>query len=587
MDITKEIIEDEVVEWVNTFFDDSFSFRKYQKETCVDIIYSFLTGEKNYILEAPTGSGKSIMAMIIGGVLTSYHKKRGYVLISDLSLIEQYERDVRRFSLDSFGVIKGQENYNCPMEGTSFKNAPCQVRGDKNYFGLYTQAKKCPSGSECAYLIARFHALETNLTICTYHLWLTYQNMEMNKTFGDEAPFGKRDFIICDEAHKLVDIIQSMYSIRISNVERNMVTSITSVRKEEFSPRDKKIQNTFDNILNNSDNIEILFHEVTKLRDLLDEHCDGGRLTMQKSDDYDLPHYKCVKLSHAVNALDEYLQSINMFIASVSGKLDQIVVTKTNYPEEIMTLNCLDEKFLMEKLFYPHYTNALFMSATIGDLGVFAMNAHMNSYKSLRLDSTFDFTKSPIFYCPTYKMNYDNKETSIPHIIEMIKKIVYMFPDRRGCILTSSYDMMRKIYNSVDNDIKERMQTYDNSKNKREILGKFRYYDNAILIGPSLFDGLSFDDDLCRFLIIAKVPYPDLSSNFIKKKMQTNFLWYSGQASLSIIQGVGRGVRSENDWCYSFILDGCIEKLLEINSKMYGKQILSRFIKIDENLKVI
>ena len=542
---------------------------------------------KNYILEAPTGSGKSIMAMIIGGVLTKYYDKRGYVLISDLSLIEQYERDVNKFSLDSFGVIKGQENYNCPINGLSFKMADCQVRGDKDYFGLYTQEKKCEVGNECPYLIARFHALETNLTICTYHLWLTYQNMATTKMGTEDAPFGRRDFVICDEAHKLVDIIQSMYSIHISNKERNMITTITSARPTDFSDRDKKIQKTFDNILKSSDNLENLFLEVKKLKDLLDDHCDGGRLTMKNGDKYGLSRHKCVKLSHAVTWLDEYVKSLDMFILAVSGRMDQIVVTKEYYPEESMTLNCLDEKYLMNKLFYPHYDNALFMSATIGDPEVFASNAHMESYKAVRLDSTFDFTKSPIFYCPTYKMTYNNKEANLPHIIGMIKRISNMFPYKRGCILTSSYDMMREIYDSMEPEIQNRMLTYGNSKDKREVIGKYRYLENSILIGPSLFDGLSFDDDLCRFLIIAKVPYPDMHNNFIKQKSKNNYMWYSGQASLSIIQGVGRGVRSENDWCYSFILDGSIGDLLRTNSKMYGNQILSRFIKIDENLKVI
>lgn len=587
MAVTKEQIEKEVVEWADRYLGASFSFRKYQKETCTDIIYSFLTGTKNYILEAPTGSGKSIMAMIIGGVLVEYHDKRGYVLISDLSLIEQYERDVNKFSLDSFGVIKGQENYTCPINGLTFKQADCQVRGDRDYFGLFTKENKCQVGNECPYLIARFHALETDLTICTYHLWLTYQNMPKTKMSGSDAPFGKRDFVICDEAHKLVDIVQTMYSIHISNKERNMITTITSARPNDFSERDKKIQKLFDNILRNSNNLDILFDNVKRLKDLLDDHCDGGRFTMQNGDKYGLSRHKCVKLSHAVAWLDEYVKSLDTFIMAVSGRMDQIVVTKTNYPEESMTLNCLDEKYLMTRMFYPHYENALFMSATIGDPEVFASNAHMKSYKAVRLDSTFDFTRSPIFYCPTYKMTYDHKMASTPHIIEMIKKIVSVFPNQRGCILTSSYDMMRTIYDSMDDDIKNRMLTYDNSKDKREVIGKYRYLENSILVGPSLFDGLSFDDDLCRFLIIVKVPYPDLKNNFVRRKSDGNFKWYSGQASLSIIQGVGRGVRNENDWCYSFILDGSIDGLLRTNSSMYGKQILNRFIKIDENLKVI
>ena len=107
-------IEKQVTEWSMKTFGNSFVFRKYQKEACVEIIRDFLSGTKNYILEAPTGSGKSIIAMIIGGVLSTYYDKTGYVLISDLSLIQQYERDIDKY-LSSWGCIKGQDNYNCPV----------------------------------------------------------------------------------------------------------------------------------------------------------------------------------------------------------------------------------------------------------------------------------------------------------------------------------------------------------------------------------------------------------------------------------------------------------------------------------------
>jgi Rad3-related DNA helicase len=127
---------------------------------------------------------------------------------------------------------------------------------------------------------------------------------------------------------------------------------------------------------------------------------------------------------------------------------------------------------------------------------------------------------------------------------------------------------------------------YRDSKDKREVLDRYRYEEGSVIIGPSLFDGLSFDDDLCRFLIIAKVPYPDMKNNFIKKKMEKDYDWYAGQASLSIIQGVGRGVRSESDWCYSFILDGSFSMLARNYGGMYSPQFRSRVIMIDENLQI-
>ena len=77
-----------------------------------------------------------------------------------------------------------------------------------------------------------------------------------------------------------------------------------------------------------------------------------------------------------------------------------------------------------------------------------------------------------------------------------------------------------------------------------------------------------------------------MSNEFIKEKLNSNYMWYSSQASLSIIQGVGRGVRNEHDWCYSYILDGGFGKLYKTTRSMYGNHISSRMITIDENFNI-
>lgn len=577
----KNKIENEVLNWSLNTFGKNFVFRKFQKETCIDVIYSFLTGTKNYILEAPTGSGKSITAMIIGGVLSTYYGKRGYVLISDLSLIQQYENDINKYLYGSWGVIKGQDNYRCNSNGLSFKLGDCQMHNKKNYDEIPNEYE---CGASCEYLCARKKAQVTKMTVCTYNFWFTYQNM-INT--GLNLGFGERDFIICDEGHKLVDIIQSIYSIRLSNIERNNIDTIKGMMSDKTFSMGDTIQAYMTEMMLQKDNPEELVSVLKKLRPILDEYYVASRNNLANIRN----RVHGGKMRAYMNAsmwLRDYGETIEMFVSSVSDKLDKLVVTYTNNgKEETMLLNSLDEKYLMNKYFYPHFKNCLYMSATIGDPVLYANNCHMDGYKYSIVDSTFDFSKSPIFYCPDYKMSYSTREYSFPHIINMCNTIINMFSGSRGCILTSSYDMSKKIYDGLDKNAQKRVLLYNDSKDKREVLNEYKYNTNSILIGPSLFDGLSFNDDLCRFLIIAKVPYPDLKSEFIKKKASINYNWYAGQASLSVIQGVGRGVRSETDWCYSFILDGCFENLYKQTYRMYGTHISSRMIKINEKLEVL
>ena len=84
----------QVDDWAKSAFGDSFKFRENQKETVISIITSWQEGVEDEIIEAPTGSGKSIIAMCVAGVLSKYYNKKGYILISDLSLLKQYENDI-------------------------------------------------------------------------------------------------------------------------------------------------------------------------------------------------------------------------------------------------------------------------------------------------------------------------------------------------------------------------------------------------------------------------------------------------------------------------------------------------------------
>ena len=78
-------------------FGPTFKFRPNQKEAVATTIDNWLNGVDNVIISAPTGSGKSITALTIAGVLTKFYNMNGYILASDLNLIDQYSRDVEKY----------------------------------------------------------------------------------------------------------------------------------------------------------------------------------------------------------------------------------------------------------------------------------------------------------------------------------------------------------------------------------------------------------------------------------------------------------------------------------------------------------
>jgi Rad3-related DNA helicase len=56
----------------------------------------------------------------------------------------------------------------------------------------------------------------------------------------------------------------------------------------------------------------------------------------------------------------------------------------------------------------------------------------------------------------------------------------------------------------------------------------------TVLISPSLYIGLDLKNDLSRFQIITKVPYPDLGDRWINEKRKINGQWYIWQTALRL-----------------------------------------------------
>ena len=155
-----------------------------------------------------------------------------------------------------------------------------------------------------------------------------------------------------------------------------------------------------------------------------------------------------------------------------------------------------------------------------------------------------------------------------------------MYPNVHGMINTGSYVNSRTIIHNAPKHIKNRLCGYDSAKNKEEQINRFKSSGNKILIGPTLVEGGDLPGDLCRFIIIAKLPYPTLTSPMTKAKMNLFPLWYSSTTSNVMIQNIGRGVRFDGDWCFTFILDGCFDGLYNQTSSQYAPEIQQRFVRI-------
>lgn len=624
-----DVIKTNILNWVTDNLGIDFKFRKYQLESIMFIIKSIINDNRETsIIEAPTGSGKSLISIICAGVLSKYYKKESYILCSDLFLWQQYADVINKYNLKTFGYLKGSlGNYTCFINKQDLQNGRCKL--EKISYQQLKDKKWCERNfyncvNTCVYMQQRFRAERSPVTLMTYQLWLYHMNLvNMQK---DKITFNTRPVIFCDECHNIPNIVQQYCSPIINNTKdiskiEDILTyaSDNNLFFEKKLPDKYKLKDYLDNennknilhyynnivdnskikrhikkiykdIIINKDNSEKVFELLESYKDILKIIASIIEVIeddMKSNNVYNIknPSKEFISLNNKISWFNTYYTSLINFITAINTAGVEFFIVETNYDEEkketTINLNCVKEDYLCFTYLLTHAKHKVLLSATVGMHSAYDDNIGIQyttdktSYMS-KIPSTFNFDNSPIYYIPTYKMNYQNKLQDFPKIQQLCFKILNSTLDKRGIIHTGSYENAKLFYSNAPNDIKKRLFIYGNSKQKDEIMDEFKYSKNGVLVGPTLTEGIDLPNDYCRFIILMKVPYPNITSNIVKKKIELFENWYNSTTSNIIIQSIGRGIRNENDYCTTYILDGCFGSLYQKTLEQYPDYIKNR-----------
>lgn len=85
---------------------------------------------------------------------------------------------------------------------------------------------------------------------------------------------------------------------------------------------------------------------------------------------------------------------------------------------------------------------------------------------------------------------------------------------------------------------------------------------------------MDLKDDLSRFQVLVKVPYPDLSDTGVRIKLERDTMWYDWQTALRPVQMYGRSVRSETDHAATYVLDFNFTLFLDKHRELFPDYFL-------------
>lgn len=471
--------------------------------------------DKKYkILEMPVGGGKSFIAITYARYLAERDKKSSYILTPQKILQKQYAADFDKYQAKA---LYGKGTYACKA-----KNTTCDV-------GSVVAKPRCEN---CPHKKAKESAVSAQHAILNYTLALT--------AFAYTTSFVERSLIVADECHTLEQHLVNFDALQITyarckkygvefKVHKDIQEAIKWV-KEYYIPKMQPIL----------DKLEVVSEGIKEQSN----HTRNELNTMREFD-----------------SLTEHLEESIMMSVRTPKYLNHNYVLV--WDKSMFQFKRLTGGYSFNNILAPQADNFLFMSSTILNKDGFCADLQIPIEETsfLSLGSEFDIENRPTYYMPRMKMNYGwNKPENTKACKSLVKDIEVLLKNHEGengIIHTANFQVAEWLVSELKNGPHTIYHHNPGSDDSRDVVIESFLSSNgpSLLISPSSTEGLDLKDDLGRFVIFAKTPYPYMGDQWIKKRMEISPEWYQRQTLINIIQGGGRVVRSETDSGVVYIVD--------------------------------
>ena len=473
-------------------FRDYTDWRPYQWQTVQRIWES---PKRLVVLSAPTGSGKSLIALALARLAL---EKSWYttILTKDHALQRQYVEYEFADSLNPLMAI-GRRNFECwhpdAMPGTTADQAPCVSAGSDPEFHKYPL---------CPFYVQRDAASKHPIRVLNYPFYIYEKLLGLFNT----------DLLICDEGH-------------------NVDQEILNTAKVELTPWNMRALSRI-----------------------------GVRIPVPEHSLLSQNKVLVGTLRYAVGVLEdvEYKGRADKdLIGKLKGILAMYEQGKTVIIENDFSFSpILSEQFATRLT--AGAKKIVLMSATIFDVGFWAdrLAIPLEEAEYIDLPSAFPRNRRPIYYQPVAKLGRNSSVEDWQRVITALNITIKRHQWDKGVVHTGSKARTEMFLAQCDARPGKLIGHWDNKDLERFKLAETtKERGGPVLISHRALEGVDLPDEMCRFIVFPKVPYPDRSSPVVRAQDAEMPGWYDHTTMAALIQGCGRGMRSADDYCASYIFD--------------------------------
>ena len=529
-------------------FPKKFTPRPLQEKLIEEIQEKIDSGAKIILLSAPTGIGKSLIAASVAGYFGS-----SFVVTASKHLQDQYTKDMPCFKPNkgkpNFACFKMMRKHGIDLTEIDFAvqnkwtcdMGSCFDKKTKKDCEYKPKLSEISEGkikeNDCLYYLQKYQSLVSPHSIWNYASYFQMMKYQKEKY----AEHLNKKVAVFDEAHRIEDQIIQFVGFEIN--EKNIKECKIDV--ENYNLQD------IDEVMKLSDGLsESYARQISELED---------SSAFAQNPDYEV-----------VQTLENKYKKYAEARSEIYSNKENFILNKPYFDEggkfRSLSVKPLDiSKYV--SAFFDHPIQ-IFMSATI-DKESFCENTGFNPEMVEIVDtqvSPFPIENRKVEFTDVKKLSYSSSQNDKLLVIKKIDEIMTKYSDKKGLVLTSSKSGCFEILENLSEENKKRIRICHSfnadGKTQDQVVQEHAKSENGVLLSSSLWEGVDLKDDLSRFQIIAKAPYPMLSETRTKIKMQKFPLWYKAQTIMKLLQGFGRSIRDKNDWADTYVLDSAAHELL-------------------------
>ena len=463
-------------------------------------------------VDAPTGSGKSLIALGLAHLHRNEPRGAGAtILTADIGLQEQYAE------IPAVGSITGRSNWPCLLkEDKTAANAPCTT-GE-----LQLQGCEFYCQGICPYYLQKQQAVTEHPVVVTNYAW-AYAGRSIQDL--------NHPVLIADEGHIIEALNREAYTAMVYETD---IYPVQDQAQNLLKIEGKATRGKFPSVTELGEWQELFQSRFEVISKNLKEHLD------KKPDVEDSVWAIWEQRRIAVEAMWGRLRFAIQLL--VNEESDQRGLHWTRGKGKVTIAPLLADDYV------PFHKGQYIMSGTL-----IKPRPEGTEYAYIQMPSSFPKESRPVVVNRVAKMGRNATELDLQAMASFIDQMLIRHNTEKGVIHCVSFSLAEELRSR--SKFPQLLYTHGPGDRDAAISHFKAAPPGRALLSPSVSTGVDLPDELCRFQVIAKMPFTNLGDEILAKRQKKHPEAANLDVARAIVQAAGRGMRSADDHCVTYIAD--------------------------------